>query len=164
MNLGSVPLCCIGGFSWTKLNLTPTTFTMVRRCMNREGLYISSHSHPGSQHPDNRDSTCIFSIYIQPVYLTLNTLFCPQTGQPGPRDPVHYSLHPHEVRSKSKKLVFKLNFPPPSCELSKVDPTTSVHTFLTTLQSISWLAGIWGLQMLGGLVGDSLASTEWSSR
>jgi len=69
-----------------------------------------------------------------------------------------------EVRRKSKKLVFKLNFPPPSCELSKVDPTTSVHTFLTTLQSISWLAGIWGLQMLGGLVGDSLTSTEWSSR
>jgi len=35
VNLGSVPLCCIGGFSWTKLNLTPTTFTMVRRLVNQ---------------------------------------------------------------------------------------------------------------------------------
>ena len=34
VNLGSIPLCCIAGFSWTKLNLTPTTFTMVRRCNN----------------------------------------------------------------------------------------------------------------------------------
>jgi len=99
VNLGSIPLCCIAGFSWTKLDLTPTTFTMVRRLVNQV---------PVTQ----------FTI----LYILM------------------------------------------SCELSKVDPTTSVHTFLTTLQSISWLSGIWGLQMLNGLVGDTLASTDWSSR
>jgi len=99
VNLGSIPLCCISGFSFTKLNLTPTTFTMVRRLVNQ-----------------------VPAIQFTILYILM------------------------------------------SCELSKVDPTTSVLTFLTTLQSISWLAGIWGLQMLGGLVGDSLASTGWNSR
>ena len=38
------------------------------------------------------------------------------------------------------------------------------HHIFTILQSISWLAGIWGLQMLGNLVGKSLKSTQFNTR
>ena len=44
-------------------------------------------------------------------------------------------------------------------ELSNVDPN-ALHIFLSVIQTINWLGGIWGLMMLAGMVGNTLDSTQ----
>jgi len=51
-----------------------------------------------------------------------------------------------------------------SLDLSGVGQSAQVRDLLSALQSVSWLAGIWGLQMLAGLVGETLASSNWATR
>ena len=44
-------------------------------------------------------------------------------------------------------------------ELNNVDPN-AIHIFLSVMQTINWLGGIWGLMMLAGMVGNTLDSTQ----
>ena len=44
-------------------------------------------------------------------------------------------------------------------ELSNVD-ANALHIFLSVIQTINWLGGIWGLVMLAGMVGNTLDSTQ----
>ena len=45
-------------------------------------------------------------------------------------------------------------------ELSGVEASTPVASLLTTVGTLSWLGGIWGLGILAGMVGGALASTQ----
>ena len=40
-----------------------------------------------------------------------------------------------------------------------VDPN-AIHIFLSVIQTINWLGGIWGLMMLAGMVGNILDTTQ----
>jgi len=51
-----------------------------------------------------------------------------------------------------------------SMELSGVEASTPVASLLTTVGTLSWLGGIWGLGILAGVVGGALASTQWGAR
>ena len=39
-----------------------------------------------------------------------------------------------------------------------------LEIFLKTMQTVSWLGGLWGLFMLVGMVGNTLDSTQWKIR
>ena len=62
--------------------------------------------------------------------------------------------------------IFLINYMCVCCslDLSGVGQSAQVRDLLSALQSVSWLAGIWGLQMLAGLVGETLASSNWATR
>ena len=45
-------------------------------------------------------------------------------------------------------------------ELSGVEASTPVASLLTTVGTLSWLGGIWGLGILARMVGGALASTQ----
>ena len=118
VNLASIPLCCIAGLgSWTKLDLNPKSFSMVRRC-NFRTMYnaLSSHSSWLSF------SAFVFSRLVNQVPITQFTIL--------------YILMRWDTKNLSRRSILEIfkQLIFYSCELSKVDPTTTMYTFLTTLQ------------------------------
>ena len=124
VNLGSIPLCCIAGFPGTKLDLNPQSFSMVRRC----NFWTKAHLRDLCYNSSRLSfPACVFSRLVNQVPITQFTIL--------------YILMRWDTRiisRRSKLQIFKrlIFF---SCELSKVDPTTTMYTFLTTLQVLLFL-------------------------